>query len=73
MNMIIQWNEGWHLPASMAALEEAMRQMEETAKATTDSLMASASVWSMIVSVLIVGVMAGFSEEICFRGAFQRV
>ena len=73
MNMIIQWNEGWHLPESMAAVEEAMRQMEDTAKATTDSLMAGASVWSMIVSVLIVGVMAGFSEEIFFRGAFQRV
>ena len=35
--------------------------------------MAGATVPSLIVSVLIVGVFAGFSEELFFRGAMQRI
>jgi len=73
MNLIIQWNESWHLPESMASVEATLRQLEDAAQATTDLLMEGASVWSMIVSVLIVGVLAGFSEEIFFRGALQRI
>lgn len=73
MNLIISWNESLHLPESLSAIEQAMRQLEDNAKNATDLLMQGASVWSMLVSVLIVGVLAGFSEEIFFRGAFQRI
>lgn len=73
MNWIIEWNQGWHLPESMSGAEAFFRQLEEGATATTDLLIRGASVPSLIVSVLIVGVLAGFSEELFFRGAFQRI
>lgn len=73
MNAIIEWNKGWHLPESMAAAENFFRQLEEGAEATTKLLMNGASIPSLIVSVLIVGVLAGLSEELFFRGSLQRI
>ena len=73
LNAIIVWNESLSLPESMAGVEQLMRQLEENAKAVTDSLMSGASVPSLILSIMIVGVFAGFSEELFFRGAMQRV
>ncbi len=73
MNAIIEWNQNLHLPAAMSGFETTMRQLESNAQAVTDSLMAGASVPSLIVSILIVGILAGFSEELFFRGAMQRI
>lgn len=73
MNCVVAWNESWHLPESMSALEELCRQMEETSRQAVDLLMSGSSIGALIVSILIVGVLAGFSEELFFRGALQRV
>lgn len=73
MNAIIEWNKSWHLPESLAALETYFRQLEEGTEATSRILMNGATIPSLIVSVLIVGVLAGFSEELFFRGAFQSI
>lgn len=73
MNVVIDWNKSWHLPESMAVAENFFRQLEDGAEATTKLLMTGASIPSLIVSVLIVGVLAGFSEELFFRGAFLRI
>lgn len=73
MNAIIEWNKSWHLPESMTTLESYFRQLEENAEITSRALMKGATIPSLIVSVLIVGVLAGFSEELFFRGAFQRI
>ena len=73
MNLVVAWNQSWHLPASLSSVEESLRQMEEAAKGVTDMLMQGATVGSLLVSVLIVGVMAGFGEELFFRGAMQRI
>ena len=73
MNAIIEWNQNLHLPEAMNGFESTMRQLESNAQAVTDSLMAGASVPSLVVSILIIGVLAGFSEELFFRGAMQRI
>ncbi len=73
MNLVIEWNQNIHLPANMGQIEQTLRMLEENAAAVTDMLMAGASIPSLIVSVLIVGALAGFSEELFFRGAIQRL
>lgn len=73
MNCIVEWNQGWHLPESMSHIEDVFRNMEMAAQSVTDSLMAGASIGSLIVSILIIGVLAGFSEELFFRGGMQRI
>lgn len=73
MNLVVEWNSNIHFPASMGAVEETLRQLEANAETAVRMLMDGASVPSLIVSVLIIGVLAGVSEELFFRGAFQRI
>lgn len=73
MNLIINWNQNWHFPPFMAAAEEYFRTLEQGATDATEMLLANSTIPSLIISILIVGVLAGFSEELFFRGAMQRV
>ena len=73
MNMIISFNQNIHLPESMTSVEAWMRHTEDAASQATAAILSGDSVGTLIVSVLIVGVLAGFSEEIFFRGALQRI
>lgn len=73
MNMLIGLNQSIHLPASMASTEQWMRNMEDAAAEATSVILGGQTVGALIVSVLIVGVLAGFSEELFFRGALQRI
>ena len=73
MNSLISWNEGIELPGFLKQLEEMMRQAEDSAKATVELLLGNNSIGATVISILIVGVLAGFSEEIFYRGTFQRL
>lgn len=73
LNRIIAWNEALTLPESMGSLELAMRQYEENAAAMVKMMLGPSTVGNLIVSLLIVGVLAGFSEELFFRGTLQRL
>ncbi len=71
MNYLVYLNESIDLPDS--ALEEWFRNTEAAARAVTDELLATRSVGTLAVSVLIAGVLTGFGEELFFRGAQQRI
>lgn len=73
MNMIISWNASLHLPESMASIETWMRASENTAGNSIKLVLGGTGVGDLIMSILIVGVAAGFSEELYFRGALQRL
>lgn len=73
MNVVIEWNQNLTLPDALAPMEQWMRGAEERAGETIKSMMSQTSVGSLVMSLLIVGVMAGFSEELFFRGAMQRL
>lgn len=71
MNVIVAWNEGISFPESWGRIEEALRTSEALAQATVNRLMSGTSAGDLILSILIVGVLTGFSEELFFRGALQ--
>lgn len=73
MNAVIAWNESLSLPASLASLEQQMKAAEENAAQLTATLMSGSGIGSLVISLLIVGVLAGFSEELFFRGTLQRL
>ena len=73
MSWIIDWNASMHLPESMSAFEASIRSMEDSAAGAVDMILGPHDIPNLIVSILIVGVLAGFSEEIFFRGALQRL
>lgn len=73
MNAVVSWNESLSLPSALAPVEAWMRQAEEAAQGQVRLLLGGTSVADLIVSILIVGVLAGVSEELFFRGAMQRI
>ncbi len=73
MNALVEWNEGLSLPPALGGLERWMRVSEENARESVAILLGGTSVADLVVSLLIVALLAGFSEEIFFRGVMQRL
>lgn len=73
LDYVIEWNKSVHLPESMNAIEEQLRNMEETAEAFVNGMLTGASVSSLLISIAIIGVLAGLSEELFFRGGLQKL
>ena len=70
MNAVIAFNESIPFPAEWAAK---IQEMEESARAMIAALYGPHDIPNLIVTILIVGVLAGLSEELLFRGALQRI
>lgn len=70
MNFVIWLNTSIPFPEDIF---QALTEMEENANAAIQSLMGSHTVGNLIMSVLIVGLFAGLSEELLFRGGLQRL
>lgn len=72
MNWIVSVNESMTLPSWMSSIEAWMRSTEDAAAQATKKILDINSVGQLIATTLVVGFMAGLSEEILFRGAMQR-
>lgn len=70
LNYIVEWNESLSLPESMKAIETWMRNAEDSARAVTDKILNENNI---ILSILLVGILTGLSEEVFFRGGLQRI
>lgn len=66
MNHLIDWNASLPLP-------ESLRMAEDQAQQSINLLVGNGSWGSLIITLLIVGVLAGLSEELFFRGCMQRI
>lgn len=73
MNALVEWNENVSLPEWMGAFARWMRESEDAAQAQIDILLGGWSLGDLVLDLLIVGMLAGFSEELYFRGAMQRL
>ncbi|MDE6120367.1 MAG: CPBP family intramembrane metalloprotease, partial [Muribaculaceae bacterium] len=67
---LIEWNNNISLPSEA---ENFFRSLEDAAASSMRLLIADTSVPSLIMNILIIGLAAGFSEELLFRGCFQRL
>lgn len=72
MNWLVNVNEAMSLPSWMSGIEQAMRAMEDSAADATEQLLDIHTLWQLISTVFVVGLMAGLSEEMLFRGAMQQ-
>ena len=73
LNCIVAWNEGIHFPENLAGLETKLRALENNANNAIETFFVSTSPMALILSILIVGLLAGISEELFFRGALQKL
>ncbi len=73
LEVVIFWNA--HLDFSFlgSSVEQILRSVEDASAAAMAVLLGDGSPASFIVNILIVGIAAGFSEELLFRGTIQRL
>ena len=72
MNWLVSLNEAMSLPSWMSGVEQMMRSLEDSAAETTKQLLDIHTVGELLACVFVVGLMAGLSEEMLFRGAMLR-
>lgn len=70
MNAIISLNESIALPSH---IEQVLREMETSSSEMIATVIGAHTIANLIMAILIVGVLAGLSEELLFRGCFQRL
>jgi len=70
MNSLIAFNEAIPLPPDIA---NALRGMEESAAGMIEAVTGPHDIPNLLMTILIVGIMAGLSEELLFRGCLQRL
>lgn len=70
---VIYWNYNISLPESMSGFEELSRSLENTAFESLKVMLGEMGTGALLLNILIIGVAAGFAEEILFRGCFQRL
>ncbi len=69
MNFVIDWNENLHFLDKF----EWIKDLEQNAQASIETLLGTATIGNLIISLLIVGCLTGFAEEIFFRGGLQKL
>lgn len=72
MNWLVDFNGSMVLPSWMSGVEEAMRQAEDMAADATKQILDISTIPQLLFCLFVVGLMAGLSEEMLFRGAMQR-
>lgn len=70
---IIYWNYHITLPDCFEGFGRAARQLEDASFQTMSLLLSNTSIGALALNLLIIGLAAGFSEELLFRGCFQRL
>lgn len=71
INALVVWNESMQLPTFLSGVEEWMRIAEKKAEELTLKMMSGTAWYDLAFSLLIVAVLAGFGEELLFRGLLQ--
>ena len=66
-------NEKMQLPEFMAPIENWMRTTEDLAADLSEKMMSEEGVLPFITNILIIGVLAGVTEELLFRGALLTI
>lgn len=73
MNMLIEWNANITLPDSLSEITAKMKEMEDMAAATTETLLSETSIYGLLSGILVIGILTGIGEEMFFRAGIQRI
>lgn len=72
VDWLTTWNDAWHLPSSMAAVEELLRAIGEKSEQIVASLLMKKDLPHLILNLIVVALCPAICEEVFFRGALQQ-
>lgn len=72
ISLLTQLNKQMDLPDSMSHIEQWMRDAEDSAVVSTNTLLQGKDATGFIVNLLLIGAFTAFSEEFFFRGILQQ-
>ena len=70
-NQLTIWNEKMSLGA-FKALEDLLKQMEDTAGDLTERMLQVDTVWELLFNLLVIALIPALGEELTFRGMLQQ-
>lgn len=70
--LIIEWNQGLHLPETLAPVEQWMRAKEDQMGELTKYLTTFSTIGQLLLALLVIAVLPAIGEEVLFRGVLQR-
>jgi membrane protease YdiL (CAAX protease family) len=73
INWLAEINLHMHLPAAFSHIEEWMKSSGDKAGELTEAFTKGTSVGTLILNLFVIAFMAALSEEIFFRGLFQKI
>jgi len=72
INFLMLWNQGLHLPESLAWLDELMREKEAQLSGITEKFMLTPDIGSFLINLLMMALLPALSEEFIFRGILMK-
>lgn len=73
MNCVIDFNQSMTATGALAPIVDKLRAMEENAAVMIEIMQGTGTWADLLMNILIIGIAAGVSEELFFRGALQRL
>lgn len=73
VNFLVSWNQDIQFPSFLEGVEKWMRVAEDNAQRVTELMLQGESWSDLLWQLLVVAVMAGFGEELLFRGTLQSI
>ncbi|GAB3495667.1 hypothetical protein GCM10027341_13320 [Spirosoma knui] len=70
--LIIEWNQGIHLPQTLAPLEQWIRDKEKSLEGVTKYLTTFNTLDRLLLAIVVIAIIPGIGEEVLFRGILQR-
>jgi uncharacterized protein len=73
INWLAELNQHMHLPEALSGIEDWMKRSEDKAGELTEAFTKGTSVGTLILNLFVIAFMAALSEEVFFRGLFQKI
>ena len=70
-SILAEWNAGLKLPESLSALEQMMKQMQESATAMIEKFVSVDTIGGLMLNLFMIAGLAALGEELLFRSIIQ--
>lgn len=73
LDWVTEWNKGWHLPESMAVLEQQLRDANEASEQLVKHILARPGTGAFVVNLFVAALLPAVCEELFFRCGIQQL